>query len=74
MGKWLKVILGTFRSSVRSHRELVLENLALRQQLATLKYRSHGPHLPASERLFWVVLSRLWPGWTSVCTKGSRLQ
>ncbi len=39
MCKWLKVILGTLQSSVCSHRELALENLALRQQLATLKYR-----------------------------------
>ena len=39
MLKWLKIIVGTLRSSVRSHRELTLENLALRQQLATLKHR-----------------------------------
>ena len=41
MCKWLKVILGTLQSSVCSHRGLALENLALRQQLATLKYRWH---------------------------------
>jgi len=29
MGKWLKVILGTLRSSVGSRRELALENLAV---------------------------------------------
>jgi hypothetical protein len=40
MCKWLKMILGKLRSSARSHRELALENLALRQQLATLKYLS----------------------------------
>ncbi len=37
MCKWLKVILRTLRSSVHNHRELALENLVLRQQLATLK-------------------------------------
>ena len=66
MLKWLKVIAGTLRSSVRSRHELALENLALRQQLATLKYRCPRPHLTDSDRLFWVVLSRLWPGWTDV--------
>ncbi len=66
MCKWLKVILRTLQSSVRNHRELALENLPLRQQLATLKYRCPRPHLTDSDRLFWVVLSRFWPGWTNV--------
>ena len=66
MLKWLKIIVGTLRSSVRSRRELTIENLALRQQLATLKYRCPRSHMTDSDRLFWVVLSRLWPGWTVV--------
>jgi transposase InsO family protein len=66
MWKWLKVILETLRSSVRNRHELALENLALRQQLATLKYRSPRPRLTDSDRLFWVVLSRSWPKWTRV--------
>jgi transposase InsO family protein len=66
MWKWLKVILGTLRSSVRNRRELALENLALRQQLATMKYRTPRPRLTDSDRLFWVVLSRFWPKWTDV--------
>ena len=37
MWMWLKVVFGTLQSSVRNQRELSLENLALRQQLATLK-------------------------------------
>jgi len=65
MWKWLKVILGTLRSSVRNQRELALENLALRQQLATVKFRGSRPRLSDSDRLFWVVLSRFWPKWTS---------
>ncbi len=39
MSTWLKIIVGTLRSSVRSRRELALENVAVRQQLATLKHR-----------------------------------
>jgi transposase InsO family protein len=66
MLKWLRIIVGTLRSSVRSRRELALENLALRQQLATMKFRYPRPQLTDSDRLFWVVLSRLWPGWTSI--------
>jgi hypothetical protein len=66
MCKWLNVIIGTLRSSIRSRHELALENLALRQQLATLKFRSSRPRLSNSDRLFWVVLSRFWPKWTNV--------
>jgi hypothetical protein len=34
MVRWLGILLGTLRSTVDTHRELALENLALRQQLA----------------------------------------
>jgi hypothetical protein len=44
-----------------SRRDLLLENLALRQQLAVLKVRQ--PRFAASDKLFWVMLCRLWPGW-----------
>ena len=66
MCKWLNVIIGTLRSSIRSRHELALENLALRQQLATLKFSDSRPRLSDSDRLFWVVLSRFWPKWTNV--------
>ena len=45
---------------------MALDNLALRQQLATLKFRGPRPNLTDSDRLFWVVLSRFWSKWTSV--------
>jgi len=41
----------------RSRRDLLLENLALRQQLAVLKVRQ--PRFAASDKLFWVMLSWL---------------
>ena len=66
MWKWLKVILGTLRASVRNQRELALENLALRQQLATLKFPGPRPQLTDSDRLFWVILSRCWIAWPNV--------
>jgi transposase InsO family protein len=45
------------------HRELALENLALRQQLAVCKARQPRPRLTEIDRIFWVLLSRLWTGW-----------
>ena len=63
MVKWLGVLLGTLRSTVRTHRELALENLALRQQLAVWKARQPRPRLTAMDRIFWVLLSKLWTSW-----------
>jgi len=65
MVRWLGILVGTLRSSVRTHRELALENLALRQQVAVWKVRQPRPQLTATDRLFWVVLSRLWKNWRS---------
>lgn len=47
----------------RSRRDLLLENLALRHQLTVLKRRYPQPRVCASDKLFWVALRRLWPGW-----------
>jgi putative transposase len=45
--------------------QLVLENLALRQQLAVLCRRRPRPNLRRRDRLFWVGLSWLYSGWRS---------
>ena len=58
-------LLATARSSLKSQRELALENLALRQQLAILQRKTKRPTLSKADRAFWVVLSRLWPDWQS---------
>jgi hypothetical protein len=46
----------------RGHHELVLENLALRQQLMTAK-RARRPQFNTSDRFFWIVLARAWRHW-----------
>ena len=56
-------LLATARSSLRSQRELALENLALRQQLAVLKHATKRPALCYADRAFWVALSWVWPDW-----------
>jgi putative transposase len=62
MLRLLLALLPTLRSALRSRRDLVLENLALRQQLATLASRRH-PDIRAADRIFWILLRRLWSGW-----------
>jgi putative transposase len=45
------------------HRQLALENLALRHQLAVYRRTAARPKLHPTDRLFWVGLARLWTGW-----------
>src|ERR1035438_2383719 len=48
----------------RSRRDLLLENLALRQQLGVFKRKHPRPRFSATDKLFWVMLRRLWAGWS----------
>ena len=41
----------------------MLENLALRQQLAVFKRQQPRPRLGAIDKLFWVVARRFWAQW-----------
>ena len=45
------------------NKKLALENLALRQQLATYKHHSKRPVLRKRDRIFWVALLNLWDDW-----------
>ena len=53
------------RAVFASRRSLALENLALRQQLATYARLQRLPRLKPQERAFWVALSRVWQSWRS---------
>jgi len=53
----IAVIISVFRA-LRSHRDLVLENLALRHELAVLNRTAKHKHLSNGDRLFWSVLCR----------------
>jgi transposase InsO family protein len=48
----------------RSRCDLLIENLALRQQLGVFKRKHPGPRFAATDKLFWVMLRRLWAGWS----------
>ena len=66
MAAMLILILTGLLRAVRTHRTLVLENLALRHQLAVLQRTARRPRLRCSDRVFWVLLTRLWHGWAEV--------
>jgi transposase InsO family protein len=56
------IFIGLLRG-LKTHRTLVLENLALRHQLAVLQRTAPRPRLRTADRLLWVLLSRMWSGW-----------
>lgn len=62
---WVGLILASVRSALRSRHDLVLENLALRQQLTVLARSARRPHLQPADRLLWCWLSRSWSHWRS---------
>src|SRR5215469_6756017 len=56
---WFAAILRLFRS----RQDLLVENLALRQQLSVLRRRNRRPKLTVLDKLFWVLARRFWSGW-----------
>ena len=60
---WLRYLIGWLRSAFCAREDLILENLALRQQLLALHTQKPRRRLTASQKLFWVVLRRLWNKW-----------
>ncbi|NOQ82704.1 MAG: hypothetical protein GQ551_01755 [Myxococcales bacterium] len=50
----LYALLATARSSLKPQRELAIENLALRQQLAILRRKTKRPRLTKADRACWV--------------------
>ena len=63
MAGMLTLMLDGLLLVLKTRRSLMLENLALRHQLAVLQRAAPRPRLGTSDRLFWVLLSRLWSGW-----------
>ncbi len=62
----LKLLIWAVRALARSRQALVLDNLALRQQLATLVHRSgRRTRLRPLDRGFWVALRALWADWAT---------
>jgi hypothetical protein len=68
MPRMLRLFFLLVIRSVRSRHDLLLDNLALRQQLAVLARRRPQPKFSQSDRLFWIALRRLWPGWRKALT------
>jgi putative transposase len=57
------LLFGAILRLFRTRRSLLLENLALRQQLAALKRRHPRPRLTVFDKVCWVLAKRFWPRW-----------
>ena len=59
----LMIVIRAVRVAVRSRSDLVLENIALKQQVEALKRKRPRPQLDDEDRAFWVALRSAWSGW-----------
>jgi putative transposase len=57
-------VVAYLRALFLPRHKLALEAVALRQQLAVFKRKQPRPKLDGLDRLFWIVLRRLWHGWS----------
>src|SRR5882762_8011570 len=61
--RFLSILLGSFSRCFHSRQNILLENLALRQQLAVLKRRHPRPKLSPLDKLFWALACQFWSAW-----------
>jgi putative transposase len=59
-------LIDTLASALGSRKDLALEHLALRQQLAVAKRHMKRSELKDCDRIFWIVLARCWARWRDV--------
>jgi putative transposase len=59
----IRVIFATILRLFSARRDLVLENLVLRQQLTVFKRKHPRPRMVVVDKLFWVFAQRFWSGW-----------
>lgn len=59
----LVLIARALALACRGHHELVVENVALRQQLRAMKRTMKHPQLRRRDRPFWIALAHIWRNW-----------
>jgi hypothetical protein len=63
MFRFFRFWFGALARCFGPRQDLLLENLALRQQLTVLKRRHPKPKLGLFDKLFWVSTRRFWSAW-----------
>lgn len=62
----LRLAAAFLLSLFRSQRQLILENLALKQQVAMLRRSVKRPRVTAADKIFWILFSRYVDGWRQI--------
>ncbi len=63
MRLYISLLIGVLRRSMRARRDLLMENLVLRQQLAVYARQPRRARLRNEDRLFWSVVAWAWSPW-----------
>ncbi len=66
----LRLVVTFLGSVFKSQRQLVLENLALKQQLTMLRQSVRRPRATPADKLFWIFFSRYVDGWRNTLKSG----
>ena len=61
----LRLLIGLLPRVFSSRRDLLLENLSLRQQLMVLKRHGFRPKIGNLDKLFWLLTRHFWSHWKS---------
>lgn len=59
----LVLFTSTLVSSLKSRRDLAIDNLVMRQQLAIYKHQLRRPRITKADRAFWIAMAQWWPRW-----------
>src|SRR5215469_2820356 len=63
MFRVVSLFFGAILRLLHRRQSLLLENLALRQQVSVLKRKNPRPKLTRCDRCFWIAVSRFWSEW-----------
>ena len=62
----LLALFSFLRATIRSRLSMQMEILALRHQLTVYQRSGKRPRIKPADRILWVLLCRIWPGWRDV--------
>ena len=57
--RWIALLLALIKALLADQARLAAENVALRQQLVLLRRSVKRPRIDNSDRVFWILLRRL---------------
>jgi len=61
--KVLTIFLKIIQTQFKSKKDIILENISLRQQLSIYQIKKISPKLTNGDGLFWVALKQVWERW-----------